>query len=322
MKLSKDSEELFIKILFTNSYLPIKNTNSSDFLEYKLDWLVKKQKIDTIEEFLLKNPDLENNTNLLKYLIEEYLSIAATERACEKIKYFNKKTDDNYLHKFKVYCLIEENNLEEAQLQYDLLKEKGNTEEFYDKKINYLLGYTEETDDDISDENILNFHLSHAANSNFEYVPSINTSKYIWKYLSSSNLLLDSESIDFEDEENFILYEKAASQDLFNKKQLFSIYGKFLFSFNQFLNAEENYNELPTYKARALIYQTALLSDNVEKKLSYLMLLNDLFKKDDLENAFSEELASILSTIILIANKSNKSSNNKFCFLIFPNMEK
>ena len=105
MKLSKDSEELFIKILFTNSYLPIKNTNSSDFLEYKLDWLVKKQKIDTIEEFLLKNPDLENNTNLLKYLIEEYLSIAATERACEKIKYFNKKTDDNYLHKFSLHIM-------------------------------------------------------------------------------------------------------------------------------------------------------------------------------------------------------------------------
>ena len=292
MKLSKDSEELFIKILFTNSYLPIKNTNSSDFLEYKLDWLEKKQKIDTIEEFLQKNPDLENNTNLLKYLIEEYLSIAATERACEKIKYFNKKTDDNYLHKFKVYCLIEENNLEEAQLQYDLLKEKGNTEEFYDKKINYLLGYTEETDDDISDENILNFHLSHAANSNFKYVPSINTSKYIWKYLSSSNLLLDSESIDFEDEENFILYEKAASNNSYSKQELFNIYRKFMFSFDQFLNAEETYQTLPNYKARALIYQTASLSEDLEKKFRLVVLLNDLFKKDDIENAFSKELKS------------------------------
>ena len=55
--LSKDSEELLIKILFTNSYLPIKNINSSDFLNYKLEWLIKKDKINIIEDFLNKNPD-------------------------------------------------------------------------------------------------------------------------------------------------------------------------------------------------------------------------------------------------------------------------
>ena len=55
------------------------------------------------------------------------------------------------------------------------------------------------------------------------------------------------------------------------------------------------YKTLPSYKARALIYQSASLSDNLEKKLDLLILLNDLFKKDDIENAFSEELSSILS---------------------------
>jgi len=297
ISLSKDSEELLIKILFTNSYLPIKNINSSDFLDYKLEWLIKKDKINIMEEFLSKNPDLKNNTNLLKYLIEENLSRADISNACEKIKFFNKGTDDDYLQKFKIYCLINGNNLAEAQLQYDLLNEKGTIDNFYNKKINYLLGYTEEVDDEVSDKNLLNFYLSHVVNSDFQYDPSMKTSKYIWKYLSSSNLLADPNSIDLEDETKFNLYEWAAANNSYNKKELFNIYGKFLFSFDQFLNAEEIYETLPPYKARALIYQTASLSDNLEKKLNMLVLLNDLFKKDDIENAFSEELSSILLSI-------------------------
>ena len=297
INLSKDSEELLIKILFTNSYLPVKNINSSDFLDYKLEWLIKKDKVDIMEEFLSKNPDIENNTNLLKYLIDKDLSEADINKACEKIKFFNKGTNDDYLQKFKIYCLINGNNLAEAQLQYDLLNEKGSIDNFYNKKINYLLGYTEETDGEVSDKNLLNFYLSHIANSDFQYDPSMKTSKYIWKYLSSSNLLADPNSIDFEDETKFNLYEWAAANNSYNKKELFNIYGKFLFSFDQFLNAEEIYETLPSYKARALIYQTASLSDNLEKKLNLLVLLNDLFKKDDIENAFSEELSSILLSI-------------------------
>ena len=297
INLSKDSEELLIKILFTNSYLPVKNINSSDFLDYKLEWLIKKDKVNIIEEFLSKNPDIENNTNLLKYLIDKDLSEADINKACEKIKFFNKGTNDDYLQKFKIYCLINGNNLAEAQLQYDLLNEKGSIDNFYNKKINYLLGYTEETDGEVSDKNLLNFYLSHIANSDFQYDPSMKTSKYIWKYLSSSNLLADPNSIDLEDEAKFNLYEWAAANNSYNKKELFNIYGKFLFSFDQFLNAEEIYETLPPYKARALIYQTASLSDNLEKKLNLLVLLNDLFKKDDIENAFSEELSSILLSI-------------------------
>ena len=297
INLSKDSEELLIKILFTNSYLPVKNINSSDFLDYKLEWLIKKDKVDIIEEFLSKNPDIENNTNLLKYLIDKDLSEADINKACEKIKFFNKGTNDDYLQKFKIYCLINGDNLTEAQLQYDLLNEKGSIDNFYNKKINYLLGYIEETDSEVSDKNLLNFYLSHIVNSDFQYDPSMKTSKYIWKYLSSSNLLADPNSIDLEDEIKFNLYEWAAANNSYNKKELFNIYGKFLFSFDQFLNAEEIYETLPPYKARALIYQTASLSDNLEKKLNLLVLLNDLFKKEDIENAFSEELSSILLSI-------------------------
>ena len=297
ISLSKDSEKLLIKILFTNAYGPVKNINPKDFLNYKTEWLIKKEKINIIEEFLERNPNLENNTSLLKFLVEEHLSNANINGACEKIKFINKETNNDYLDKFRIYCFINEKRIEEAQLQYDLLKEKGFKDSFYTNKINYLLGYTEKADTKISDKDLFNFHLSHIVNNEFEYDPSIKTNKYIWRYLSSANLLPDSETIDLEDESKINLYEKAAAKNSYSKKELFNIYKKFLFNINQFLHVEESHKVLPSYKARALVYQSALLADDLNKKLGVIILLNNLFKKEEIEEVFSEELFLILSKI-------------------------
>ena len=297
INLSKDSEELLTKILFTNAYDPVKNINPKVFLNYKIEWLIKNEKINIIEKFLEKNPNLENKTNLLKYLVEEYLSRANINGACEKMKFINREISNDYIDKFRIYCLITEKKIDEAQLQYDLLKERGFKDSFYNNKINYLMGYTEKIDTKISDKDLFNFHLSHIVNKNFQYDPSIETSKYIWRYLSSANLLSDSETIDLEDENKINLYEKAAAKNSYSKKELFDIYKKFLFSINQFLHVEESYKLLPPHKARALVYQSALLADNLNKKFGLLILLNDLFKKDGIEEVFSEELFLILSKI-------------------------
>ena len=47
----------------------------------------------------------------------------------------------------------------------------------------------------------------------------------------------------------------------------------------------------------ALIYQSILLSDNIEKKLYFTFLLKDLFVKDKLLNVYSNELVNILQSI-------------------------
>ena len=69
------------------------------------------------------------------------------------------------------------------------------------------------------------------------------------------------------------------------------------FNFNQLINVTEVYKNLPNYKARALIYQSILLSNDIKKKLDLAFLLKDLFKKDKLLNVYSEELANILKAI-------------------------
>ena len=46
------------------------------------------------------------------------------------------------------------------------------------------------------------------------------------------------------------------------------IYLKMSFSFNQLANATVVHKDLPSYKARALIYQSILLSNDVEQKIN------------------------------------------------------
>ena len=51
--------------------------------------------------------------------------------------------DDDYINKFKIYCLINEEKREQAQLLFDLNNESGFTDEFYENKFNFLMKYVE-----------------------------------------------------------------------------------------------------------------------------------------------------------------------------------
>ena len=91
--------------------------------------------------------------------------------------------------------------------------------------------------------------------------------------------------------------EIAANNNLLSKLHIFEIYKNIKFNFNDFLNIDETYRALDPINARALIYQKVLLSDNIETKLKYLFLLNNLFIKDNLSNIFREYLDQQLKTL-------------------------
>ena len=80
--------------------------------------------------------------------------------------------------------------------------------------------YIEQPSEEISDKNILNFHLSHRTIPNFNYQPKNNTPKFIWKYLSSSNLLENIDTIDLEDIEKISLIEKATHEKNYRRKRI------------------------------------------------------------------------------------------------------
>ena len=322
LNLSKVSEDLLYQVLFTNAYPPKANLNSEEFLEIKINWLIKKKRIKDLETLLKNNPEVGQNTKAVKFLINEYLSAADIKSACEKINFLDPRVQNNYLEKFTIYCLINNDRKEEAQLIYDLLKERGFEDKFFETKINFLLGITEKSGGkEILDDNLLNFYLSHITSDDFEYQPDDKTDKYIWKYLSSANLIqVDS----FENENIILTYEQAAAQNSFENDEIFKIYLKIYFNFHQLLNAQEIYKNLPNYKARALIYQSMLLSDSIEKKINLAFLLKDLFIMDKIFNVYAEELSNILKSIDpekipehyveLIDQNLNKNSTTKVKF--------
>ena len=322
LNLSKLSEDLLYQVLFTNAYPPKANLNSEEFLEIKINWLIKKKRIKDLETLLKNNPEVGQNTKAVKFLINEYLSAADIKSACEKINFLDPRVQNNYLEKFTIYCLINNDRKEEAQLIYDLLKERGFEDKFFETKINFLLGITEKSGGKkILDDNLLNFYLSHITSDDFEYQPDDKTDKLIWKYLSSANLI---QVDNFENENIILTYEQAAAQNSFANDEIFKIYLKMYFNFYQLVNAQEIYKNLPNYKARALIYQSMLLSDSIEKKINLAFLLKDLFIMDKIFNVYAEELSNILKSIDpekipeqyveLIDQNLNKSSTTKVKF--------
>ena len=225
LKLSKLSEEMLFQTLFTNAYPPLKNLDSQEFLKIKINWLIEKQRIEDLEIFLKNNPEVGKSTKAIKFLINEYLSDADIKSACNKINFIDKNIENVYLDKFIIYCLIHNDRKDEAQLIFDLLKEKGFKDNFFENKINFLLGITNTTDKKILDNNLLNFYLSHITNNDFDYKPNEKTDKYIWRYLSYANLIKVN---DFEDENTITAYEQAASKNSFEKDEIFKIYLKMI----------------------------------------------------------------------------------------------
>jgi len=308
INLSEDSTDILNMALLTNSYLPQKNITREEFLKIKSEWLIKQQNLDLIEMYLSKNKNLENKSSLIKYYFEYYLSRSDLSKACEIFNAIENVVDDNYISKFYIYCLIDLNKTEEAQLQFDLLKELGFEDKFFEKKFNYLMGYNESVDVEVSENSLLDFHLSHRTNPDFIFEPKINTPKLIWKYLSSSNLLENVNIIDIENIDKIFTIEKATHDKNYDENELFAIYERFMFNINQLLTVKDSYKTLPNSEARALLYQGILLNKETSEKIQLIKLLKDLFDKDKISNAFDIKLTKFLKEIDIEEVPSNYQS--------------
>ena len=293
--LSNDAKKILDIALLTNSFFPSNNIEEEKFLNFKFDYLIESKNLNLIKIYLSKNNNY-NNSRIIKFYINHYLSNSDLENACKIFKNLN-LFNDNYLAKFKIYCLINENKREEAQLIFDLTKELGLKDKFFENKFNLLMGYASQNDDKLSDKNILDFHLSHRVNKDLQYKPNKNTPKIIWKYLSSSNLLQNISEIDLENIEEISIIENATHENIYEENDLFELYKRFQFNINQLLTANDTFKLLPNYEGRALLYQRLLLSNNTEETLELALKLKNSFNEENIGNAFNLELSNILSKI-------------------------
>ena len=247
-----------------------------------------------IESFLKQNDEFKGKSKAVQYLVDENISKAKLSEGCDKIKFIDAKIRDAYLEKFKIYCLVFNNKKSEAQLLLDLLREQKQSDNFYDDKINFLLGVTNKTTNKINEKNLLNFYLSSITAKEFNFKPNKNTKKEIWKYLNASNLI---KLEDASDKERLKELELAANQEQIDKDTIFKMYQQVTFNLNELINAKNVYQTMSVSDARPLIYQKYLLSEDSESKIEYLFLLEELFKKDNLLNIYSKFLSDKIEEI-------------------------
>ena len=305
INLSNDASEILNILFLTNSYYPSNNITKEQFYEIKSNWLIKNSNFKLIEDYLLNNQIINENPKLTKYLVDEYLSRSEIEKSCEIFSKIKTSIEDEYLSKFNIYCLINNNKIEEAQLLLDLKKETGFEDKFYEEKISYLAGYKKKVNKDISEKTILDFHLSHRTNPDFNFEPQNSTSKKIWKYLSTSDLLYNVKTIELTDLDKITIIEKATHEKNYEEKKLYSLYKRFQFNINQLLNIKESSKLLSKIEARALIYQGILITSETKKRIELLNALKNSFINDDIENAFDQELRNFLKEINLEEVPSN-----------------
>ena len=179
LDLSSEAENIFVKTLFSDSYHP-SEINEEEFVNVKINWLIQNEREDLVEQFLKKNKNFPNKGRLIQHLVDKNISRANIVKACENMSFISKDVKDIYLDKFNIYCLIFNNKKNQAQLLFDILKEQGNSDNFFDDKINYLLGITKKNNGKIYDNNLLNFYLSSVTVKNFKYEPNKKTKKFIW----------------------------------------------------------------------------------------------------------------------------------------------
>ena len=295
--LSEDSSEILNISLLTNAYYPNQNITAQEFIKIKSNWLIKNSNLELIEEYLIKNQITNLHPELMRYMVDKYLSQSDVKKTCEIFSNINEPLEDEYLSKFSLYCLINYGKNEEAQLILDLKKELGFKDDYFENKINYLFGYIEEANKEISQNSILDFHLAHRTNPEFVFEPNEDTSKLIWKYLSTSNLLYNLQDIEITDIEKISTIEKATHDKNYSEEELFEFYKRFQFNISQLLNSKELYKTLSPIEGRALIYQRLLLTKDVNLKLELIKILKDIFKKDKISNAFDEEMKFFLGQI-------------------------
>ena len=293
INLSKTSNEILENVLLSFSYPP-EGMEEKEFINLKINWLIENNRLNLLEEFLKQNKEFEGKSKAVQYLVDNNIAQANIKEGCEKIKFIDSTIKDSYLEKFKIYCLVFNNKKSQAQLLLDLLREQKQSDKFFDDKINFLLGITEKTSNKINEKNLLNFYLSSVTVKDFNYQPTKKTKKEIWKYLNAANLI---KLEDITDKDKIKELEVAANQKQIDRSIIFDIYKQVTFNLNTLINAKNIYQSLESVDARSLLYQKFLLSENNEAKIEYLFLLEELFKKDEIENIYSEFLSDNLKKI-------------------------
>ena len=286
---NKAFQILIKKIFFSKINLNSFQDNGKAYLNFISSLLAENKNIELIDEVIDQNSLLLNNQKLLRFLIDHHFSLYQISKACCYAEQMGPDIQDNELQKFKVYCLVKSKQNKKASANLELMKEVGFQDEFFIKKINYLMGNFLARSGEANTDSLLNIHLSHEADKEFKPSFAVFQKDIIRKKYFFKSPLFKTMNIDFTkeyqtDEDlaliNFL--ENAANLNLYDYNLIFRLYKKIIFGIDDLLNPIENYAKYNSTKGKALLYQSILLSQDNEKKLIFIRELNRLYQKDNM----------------------------------------
>ena len=96
IQLSNTANQILEKILLSFSYPP-QGMNEDEFVDLKINWLIKNQRSDLIESFLKQNNNFKSKSRAVQYIVDENIANGNIKEGCKKIEFIDKQIRDSYL---------------------------------------------------------------------------------------------------------------------------------------------------------------------------------------------------------------------------------
>ena len=341
-KNKKSLTALSERILLTKTNLSSFPDKGSKHLEFITKWLIKNQKINLSDKVVSQNKEINDNSELIKFLFIHYLSNGQIDRACNYINFKNASLQNIELEKFKIFCLINNKKIKQALSQLELTRETNSLDNFFIEKINFLAGINEKRGSK-NFNNVFNAHLTlRVINDDEIKFEDFSKNKELRNYFFNSGiankLLEETMNKSSPDEkkklnELVIFLERSANEDLYQSKKILGIYKKYNFSFDQLFRVEDAVQNLKRPESHAILYQAMLLAQKPETKIKILnslrekLILNGLTKiaepvyfselnkiSSTRKDLIDENLLKELQTFNKNKNKNNQQFDNNFIY--------
>ena len=297
------------KVLFSKSNINVFEDKGERHLSFIADWLINNQKMKLIDQVIDQNKIINKNANLLKFLFTHYLSLGQIDKACSYTKLMTVDVQSIDLEKYKIFCLINNKKIKQAQSQLELTRETSSLDNFFVGKVNFLTGISDQKSD-INFDNVFYTHLTLITNDSLELkYNNFSKSKELRNYFFKSNLankLLDDAMKDTSPDKKkelndlVIFLERSVNEDLYPYEKILDIYKKYNFSFNQLFQVEDAVKNLRRPESHAILYQAMLLAQKPDIKLKILNNFKDKLTVNGLEKiaepVYYLELEKIYST--------------------------
>ena len=297
------------KVLFSKSNINVFEDKGERHLSFIADWLINNQKMKLIDQVIDQNKIINKNAKLLKFLFTHYLSLGQIDKACSYTKLMTVDVQSIDLEKYKIFCLINNKKIKQAQSQLELTRETSSLDNFFVGKVNFLTGISDQKSD-INFDNVFYTHLTLITNDSLELkYNNFSKSKELRNYFFKSNLankLLDDTMKDTSPDKKkelndlVIFLERSVNENLYPYEKILDIYKKYNFSFNQLFQVEDAVKNLRRPESHAILYQAMLLAQKPDIKLKILNNFKDKLTVNGLEKiaepVYYLELEKIYST--------------------------